>query len=400
MSSKIAVDTAETSIHVISYNVLSPELSDPKTFPENTADECSGENRLPRILDLLLFHVQRGAVVALQEVSISWLGRLQTFFDQHNYHYSSTLYGGKYSGYMGVGLAFPRGVYALADFEISRIADTKEWPRKPTIKAQLSSANASASSSNMASSLVAYSTSYLRNVFDPLFLLTNFIWKSGSSTVDSSGKKEPAAQNQVEQTFHESRRRWNQAILLRLRRKSDNAVFCVATYHNPCAIHCRPIITLHACLVAEKAQEFAGTDALVLLGDFNMTPDSGGYQLLTTGTLPKSHPEYPTLPKWDFWRPTLKAMRSVYAEAHPEGLEPETTNKAVRLIGKWGAEPNAFSGTLDYIFIMNGETTLLSVEEALLLPDKALLDERPSWPTSKIPSDHLVVGATLKVKAE
>ena len=89
-------------------------------------------------------------------------------------------------------------------------------------------------------------------------------------------------------------------------------------------------------------------------------------------------------------------MQSAYAEAHPEGQEPSTTNKAVRLIGKWGAEPNAFSGTLDYVFVLGGESASLSVLEALPLPDESVLKARPSWPTASIPSDHLVVGATLQ----
>ena len=127
-----------------------------------------------------------------------------------------------------------------------------------------------------------------------------------------------------------------------------------------------------------------------------MTPDSGGYKLLTTGTLAADHPEFPALPKWDPWRPTLQAMQSAYAEAHPEGQEPATTNKAVRLIGKWGAEPNAFGGTLDYVFVLGGESASLSVLEALPLPDESVLKARPSWPTASIPSDHLVVGATLQ----
>jgi 2',5'-phosphodiesterase len=131
-----------------------------------------------------------------------------------------------------------------------------------------------------------------------------------------------------------------------------------------------------------------------------MTPESGGYELLTTGSLAANHPEFPTLPSWDSWRPTLRAMKSAYAEAHPEGQEPETTNKAVRLIGKWGAKANAFSGTLDYVFIFSGESASFSVLEVLALPDKAVLEARPSWPTGSIPSDHLEVGATLRYETK
>eukprot|EP00946_MAST-07B_sp_MAST-7B-sp1_P004622 g4622.t1 len=397
MSSK----SGEGSIAVVSYNVLSPELSDPQTFPENTPDECAGENRLPRILEALTRHVDRGAVIALQEVSISWLGALQTFFDAHDYHYSHTLYGGWYSGYMGVGMAFPRRLYALETFEISRIADTKDWPKDPDAEdrhSRTSRGTNSTSDSLAPSTILSYSMAYLRNVLDPFFLVAGLFTNVGIASPSSTERKKDKnkVQSRPEQTFYESKRRWNQAILLRLKRRSDGATFCICTYHNPCAIHCKPIISLHACLVAEKAQAFAGKDPLVLLGDFNMTPDSGGYQLLTTGNLSEDHPEYPVLPPWDPWRPAIKSMTSAYADVHPDGQEPETTNKAVRLIGKWGAEPNAFSGTLDYIFIASGESASLSVVETLPLPDKKVLDARPSWPTKDIPSDHLEVGATLR----
>ena len=100
------------------------------------------------------------------------------------------------------------------------------------------------------------------------------------------------------------------------------------------------------------------------------------------------------LPVADSWRPTLRAMPSAYAAAN--GTEPEVTNKAVRLIGKWGAAPNAFSGTLDYIFF--DASRGLRVVETLPLPSEE--DRTPiSWPTFAIPSDHLMVGATFELSS-
>ncbi len=398
-------------MHVVSYNLLSPELSDPATFPENDPSECDGARRLPRILARLRAQCARGAVIALQEVSVTWLGDLQCLFDAADYHYSSTLYGGWYSGYMGVGLAFPRKLFALSAFEISRISDTKKWPREDTsAAAAASSAAASASSSSAVANAVGrvwnYSAGYLRSVADPLFLLAGLIAGGAGSSSSTSGgggggrrrgAGGAAQQSVADMTFEQAKKRYNQAILVRLRRRSDGREVCVCTYHNPCAIHCKPIITLHAALVCQKAQAFAAGDPLVLLGDFNMTPaDSGGYRLLTTGTLDESHPEYPALPARDPWRPTLVPMRSAYAAAHPEGKEPATTNKAVRLIGKWGASPNAFSGTLDYVFVSDG----IAVDSVLDLPPADVLEEKASWPTDKIPSDHLLIGATLRLEGD
>ena len=400
-------------IRIISYNVLSPELSEPETFPENTAEECDGERRLPRILEMIEIEIKNSSIISLQEVSISWLGALHELFDRHNYHYTHTLYGGWYSGYMGVGVAFPRSLYSLSKFEISKISDTKKWPRLSEKKSS-GSGGGTTTIMDFESVLARswnYSTTYVRNVFDPLFLLGSLAFGSSSSTSTSSSSSskggtakqdskatttltpdEQQEKNAIE-TFYQSKRRSNQAILLRLQRKSDGTIFCVANYHNPCAIHLRPIITFHAAMYVQKAQQFAESYPLIVCGDFNMTPDSGGYQLVTTAQLDTSHPEYPLLPDLDPWRPTLRAMSSAYWVSN--GQEPETTNKAVRLIGSWGGtEPNAFSGTLDYIFFDSKRG--LSVVDTLSLPSKE--DQTPiSWPTLSIPSDHLMIGATFQL---
>ena len=125
-----ARDDDDGLVRVISYNVLSPELSDPASFPENTLDECDGRKRLPRVLRLLEGAAASGAVIALQEVSQTWLGAIHAFFDARGYHYTHTLYGSPFSGYMGVGMAFPRALYALETLEVCRIADTKPLPRR------------------------------------------------------------------------------------------------------------------------------------------------------------------------------------------------------------------------------------------------------------------------------
>ena len=383
-------------INIVTYNVLSPELSEPATFPENTNDECDGAQRLPRILAKIQIQIQNNAIISLQEVSITWLGALHELFDRHNYHYTHTLYGGWYSGYMGVGLAFPRALYSLSTFEISRIADTKEWPRLTT-HTQKQETKTSASESTLTRTW-NYSAVYLRNVFDPLFVLSSYAF--GSSTESNDDKKTSATNSNKRKkqqedppdvaTFYRAKKRWNQAILVRLQRKSDGRIFCVTNYHNPCAIDLRPIITFHAAMYLMKAQKFAKNDPLIVCGDFNMTPDSGGYQLTTTGQLELSHSEYPTLPAGDSWKPTVVPMISALASVL--GEEPELTNKAVRLIGKWGAEPSAFSGTLDYIFISKG----LRAVATLPLPSSNDLAAK-SFPTNNIPSDHLLIGASVEL---
>lgn len=119
-------------------------------------------------------------------------------------------------------------------------------------------------------------------------------------------------------------------------------------------------------------------ESVVLAGDFNSTPQNGGYGLLTTGTLANSHEEHPARNGWAI--PSLQsglgALRSAYAAA---GGEPTLTTKTTR-----------FMDVLDYIFVGSN----LEVAGVLPIPPEASLDYCPN---AKWPSDHLAVGAFLRL---
>ena len=308
-----ARDDDDGLVRVISYNVLSPELSDPASFPENTPDECDGRKRLPRVLRLLEGAAASGAVIALQEVSQTWLGAIHAFFDARGYHYTHTLYGSPFSGYMGVGMAFPRALYALETLEVCRIADTKPWPRRrphgesrggrggerrgrpgrAAVRERPQSSSSAergvggaagagggggtgtgATGATGAAAMVlggipTYLLRYARGVLDPLFLLAAYLGfpplygpsqssarpagdgdgggggvsgvsrsargggRDGNITNSSGHGRDLVEESEEERTASESKKRYNQAILLRLRRRSDGQVCCFATYHNP-----------------------------------------------------------------------------------------------------------------------------------------------------------------------
>jgi endonuclease/exonuclease/phosphatase family metal-dependent hydrolase len=44
-------------------------------------------------------------------------------------------------------------------------------------------------------------------------------------------------------------------------------------------------MTIHSALAAQHAQKYARDDPYVLMGDFNFTPSSSQYDLLTKGTM-------------------------------------------------------------------------------------------------------------------
>lgn len=134
------------------------------------------------------------------------------------------------------------------------------------------------------------------------------------------------------------------------------------------------------------ATSFANGAPAILAGDFNFKPIDGCYQLVTTGSLPDSHPHYPTPPAWETWRPDLsEAFTSLYAAASRDGkTEPAFTN-AVKFKGG-----DDFVDTLDYIFLAGGATAV-SCDP---LPDLATCGYLPS---SDHPSDHLAIAGTVHI---
>ena len=130
----------------------------------------------------------------------------------------------------------------------------------------------------------------------------------------------------------------------------------------------------------------------MLCGDFNFKPGDAPYRLITEGTLEKSDPDYPVPREWDTtkWGPAVAyPMRSAYREAR--GQEPDFTNWAQTR----DSEP--FLGCLDYLFVSSS----VKVEGAAELPSRGIARGQAAWegpyPTAAQPSDHLPVGATLRL---
>jgi len=145
-------------------------------------------------------------------------------------------------------------------------------------------------------------------------------------------------------------------------------------------------------LMVRAVKEFAdrcGVDErfVTLCGDFNTMPrkgcssssydDTAGYELFTTGILPKDHREHPAQHGWDLpdLRTPLK-LSSAYNVAL--GTEPSFTTKT-----------SGFTAAIDFIFFGEG----FEVESVLPMPG-----ECEPCPNKDHPSDHLPIGATLKQK--
>mmetsp|Transcript_28446 Transcript_28446/g.47279 ORF Transcript_28446/g.47279 Transcript_28446/m.47279 type:complete len:393 (-) Transcript_28446:29-1207(-) len=352
-------------VRVSSYNVLSSHLADPEHFSTLNPEHLSAPNRLPVILQKLDEEIQRNSIICLQEVSYDWAGSLHTHFANRGYHFVTGLYGKKFNGYMGVGIAFPLGPWNVLEVDISRLADKREdkWPSPPKDN-----------NNNLLSRILKWMGATLRLYLESFRkLLPASIRDASSSTTTDH--------------WAVSKNRFNVLVTVKLQDKVTKQAFAVGNYHMPCAYYAPMIMTIHTDLAARHVQRLAGEMPYILAGDWNIKPDSSSYRLLTTGTMDRGDPDWPT-PKYGVeWKPTAQQpMRSAYKEF--AGEEPNFTNYA-RI-----KEQEPFIDTLDYIFISDS----WNIKGVKSLPHR----DEAGGPFPNLdrgePSDHVLIAADLELK--
>eukprot|EP00035_Acanthoeca_spectabilis_P038357 m.52461 g.52461 ORF g.52461 m.52461 type:complete len:126 (-) comp9103_c0_seq3:848-1225(-) len=72
-------------VTVVSYNVLAPTLCSVDRFVTSNPKNLDPEARFKKVLRKLEPHVEQGAIICLQEVSMTWGGLLHTWFHQRRY---------------------------------------------------------------------------------------------------------------------------------------------------------------------------------------------------------------------------------------------------------------------------------------------------------------------------
>ena len=106
------------SVRVISYNVLSSELSGPDEFPHIAANDRDPSVRLQRLLAKLGDQIddrRRRPIIALQEVSPAWHNALDVMFAARGYELHTCVY--KPEVGLGVALAIPRDEYIIVSVD-------------------------------------------------------------------------------------------------------------------------------------------------------------------------------------------------------------------------------------------------------------------------------------------
>jgi len=357
---------AEYDVKVMTYNLLAPLLSDEKRFPYCAPGCTEHENRWPKIVARLGKEVESGTVIGLQEVDLLWAGKLHAYFAERGYMAVFAQYGTPFSNYMGVMMAWPQDKYEALGVDISKIRDTAQkdlWPK----------------AARNSSGLTQFG--YLT-------------WNSMKEVLGCAPPEQPKDDSTFE--WDKSKSRENEAVFVKLRPRGrpDQPSFCVATYHMPCLFGTPEklrVMNIHSHLLISKLKAFAGNDAAVLMGDFNIKPWDSPYALIESGgDLDKAAAVNAAdlqglKERLSSKKPWPMGLRSAYREQHQK--EPLFTNFA-----QTGGEAEPFVECLDYIWISEA----LTVVGCPKLPATKEEVSGP-FPNGQEPSDHLPLRATLRV---
>lgn len=329
---------------VHTYNILSSHLSEASWYNNCKPKNCDPKTRFNRIMKKLQKSIDNNAIIGLQELPRGWSGKFHVFFEERGYSMMDSLYGYAKNGYMGIAVAYPRGYFSLQNCEIFRVADKIRTPPAtitPTEPQQ-----------NWIGSWFSWMNPF-KKVQIELPRPTVDVWDICAN-------------------------RHNTAIFCRFRMKQSNDIFCVATYHMPCVYQHPDVMVIHVSELMKQCKAHAGDDSLIVMGDYNILPDSSPYNLITKGNLDKSDSAYP--PVNGNWKPDLDGpMKSAYVEVN--GKEPSFTNHA--------GTSDTFTGTLDYIFYSGSLNPVATVG----IPE---LKGFPLMPNDTEPSDHILIGADFE----
>eukprot|EP01084_Bolivina_argentea_P267809 454711_1 len=353
------------AIRVATYNMLSPNLAVPQNYPTYSPKVLDPSSRLSRVQQKLEPEVEMGSVIALQELSISWLGPMHKWMRDREYCLVAGQYGNAKNGYMGIALAIPPSV-EIVDLQVNRVSSTRKWGYTPT-------------------------PGKMEEIMKRVKKLTTW----GKSFLPFTQEEERLqSSSPMQEPFLHSKRRFNQMVFSRLRTKGESASnrkeFCVATYHMPCVFYDERVMAIHTALACQHAQRLAGLDPLILAGDFNIMPMNHCYDLITKSVLPEGSAANPVSPEWETkadpdWKLELeRPMYSAYATV--QGSEPEFTNWAQSSFG------GEFKGTLDYIFYCGDGIEVKEVLE-LMSPEEV----NGPLPTADEVSDHLLLAANFEL---
>lgn len=343
---------------VVTFNVLSSELSSGASFPLCDKEDLCPINRLEALKRMLTDWMRAGIIVCLQEVSREWHAQLLPLVRKCGYTMIWSSYGHKKTGYMGVAILYSE-TFELEDMADVAVANEAKWPRK--------------------------------DIPAPSWYWPD--WRAWR-VAKYMGVVTPDLHDDVA----DSAWRTNTALMVRLRMRIKPRVdegwelgrsFVIATYHMPCAFKYQGVMMLHAAAVTKQLFQFARENPAILAGDFNFTPREPPYEIVTTGA-----PASSSLYDFVHDNPQLNKghvsvgipLRSVQDERCAPLAFTCYSQTAFR-----GGEPSKFKGVIDHIFM----TAEWEYKQGSPSVQDVPAEYGKSLPCALMPSDHIPVNATL-----
>ena len=316
-------------INLVTFNILSPSICTKNIFNRSNIEDIDGKTRWKKIAKLFKLWVNEKRIIAIQELCERWSPSFQVYLDKLGYHLLNTTY-----GELGVGIAYPKDMYELVNF----------------------------------------------NIFIPGEAIAQFRSEA----------------QYIKNIIIESSICLNKCISIKLRSKLDSDVsFWVSTYHMPCKYEKPIIMNLHITTIINHLEFISKDDntPIIFMGDMNFISMSEPYNILTL----KKIPEYlknilnDSTKKYPFKGRELPYFKSLHRDAN--GYEAEFTNvwltnekEFIELIDYiFYVGPKLVSKSCN---IDNRTMTESFDKNGTLLP----------FPTISCPSDHIPLIGTLIYK--
>jgi len=379
-------------VTVLSYNVLSSFVCNPKEYPYCKKKHLDAAKRLNKLkTSVCKPMMKRRAIIALQELSINWKASMLTFFQQNNYTMvASESSIGKHFAYA---FAFPNDVFELNKlcleypFKLKEaFVDDGTKPSRPIPSSKLPISLLIALFCGICCMYTYYFEEISSDIWFGAFVTSLF------SLIGEIYMRNPQADFKILRNpyynFDDVRPALKkhegfQLPIALLQHRKSGKQFWFATTHMPCKFWNEPLMFSFGALTM-KTMESVNKKKLPMLltGDFNMKPQSPFYEHVVKGAILKDHKHYPKSLKAN-----LKLQHSwISAYAEINGREPDFTNycELQKQNGK------LFMECLDYFFVGNG----FVVKSVKNLPSKKDFGERKIPDATGI-SDHLSISCIL-----
>ena len=342
-------------IRVITFNLLSPEITSSHFFPTVRKINLDFTKRTERTKKLMQSWIKVNFIICTQEMSARWKDVLEPFFVENEYGFIYDIYS---SGKMGVGIAYPLKHYDLIDvnkFTCSQIIEP------------------------------------IYNSFKQLLIKSS----------DTQSEK-------ILTEFESASESKNTLLSLLLKAKhfgkSINKNLIVSTYHMPCRYNLKYFMCAHIHAIKVHLQDllliwntqYENTLSVIVTGDFNITAKSSEYNYFV-GIDIETDSELLDNTAETF----IKDLTNLYLAINKNlfgGIKLKSTHKTLH-----NKEPlytniciqgeKHFVECLDYILIndqidIRSCTVGLSVEDPINTP----------YPNKLCPSDHLPLSASLRIR--